>query len=123
MFKKILQLCSAVLLVVSTSVQAAGPPDFLYTTDCLADNDRTTVRLNRAYCDDNATGEEYDNVYNVGIFRPVNPSDGPGYGDYDGYGNPSDPCGENHTMYVCLGAPGTGCPPGDGYGCGYGDPY
>jgi len=111
MLKKILQICSAALLAVSTSVQAAGPPDLLYYTDCLADNDRTTVRLNRAFCDDNATGEEYNNLYNVGIFRPRNPTDPPGYGYVD--------CPESHTQYACLGAPSKECP----HAGGYGDPY
>ena len=132
MCRKIVQICSAVLLVASAGVQAGGPPDLL-SAHCVDQSDRLAMRTLRSECDISATES-----YHVGISRPANPNDdlsvlegvpdcensnpgygpgngrgyGRGYGDDsgdgygDGYGDDyGDGYGGSSTLYVCLGAP------------------
>ena len=72
MYRKIVQICLATILLVSAGVQAGGAPDPIYR-QCVSDqSDRFAFRMQRNDCDLYAT--EFAS-YTVGIFRPRNPND------------------------------------------------
>ena len=96
MLRKIVQICMAMLFIVSTGIHA--DPDLIESV-CVNDSDRSDVRLMRSACDDTATLDGY----NIGIFAP------------SGTGKV---CDEGAKPYSCFGAPGSGSGSGS-WGCGY----
>jgi hypothetical protein len=114
MIRKMVKMCSAILLVVPVGVQAA---EILYA-DCLNESDRAMMRNLTSECDTYATGVEGSNFY-VGIYRPVSPSDNlsaievpdcqSDSHDNGAHGYGRDPWYNTwyggSALYVCVGAP------------------
>ena len=88
-------LVGGALLLGSSVSHAAGSPDLIAIFGCVDESDRTIVRDARNRCDDRATGVGY----NVGIFRPCNPSEEACL--------VTDDCKiATEVPYLCFGAPG-----------------
>jgi hypothetical protein len=102
-YRKIFIKCFAItclvggaLLLGASVSHAAGAPDLIAIIDCVNESDRSVVRNARNKCDDLATGDGY----NVGIFRPCNPS--------DECITMTECMVASEQPYLCFGAPGMG---------------